>query len=267
MKYLRLLPAALVSLAFLLLCGCQSTEQGTVTSETERNTDTETSLIEDTSQDTETQDDEADVEVEIFQEGGLGISYIVNSPKGTLMIDNGFYNEELEEYLKAIGGVDVLLLTHGHYDHIGGIDDLKQAFPDTEIYISGNDKVLLTDTELNYSSSMSAPVTINSEVQSLSSGTYDFAGYQVEVIPFGGHTAGSNFYYFPEENLLFTGDAVLPESLGPVRATGSIEQMQESAHKLLERSFPDDMRVLCGHNGDTTFQELLQNNSELMENK
>ncbi|CZT57510.1 MBL fold metallo-hydrolase [Solibaculum mannosilyticum] len=264
MKFLVLLP---LSLAVLLLCSCQSTEQGAGASEIERIINTETSLTEDISQDTEMQSDEAYVEIEIFQEGGLGISYIVNSPKGILMIDSGFYNEELEEYLKANGGPDVLLITHGHYDHIGGIDNLKRTFPDTKIFINEKDQPLLEDAELNYSSSMSEPVTISSEVQSLDEGTYQLAGYQVEVISFGGHTAGSNFYYLPEENLLFTGDAILPESLGPVRATGSAEQMQESAHKLLERSFPDDMRVFCGHNGNTTFEKLLKNNSELMENE
>lgn len=264
MKFFFLLP---LSLAVLLLCSCQSKEEKVVAPETEGNRGAETSLVDELPQSEKEQDAETAPEIEIFQESGLGITYIVHSAKGTLMIDNGFYNEELEEYLKVNGGPDVLLITHGHYDHIGGIDNLKQTFPDTEIYINEKDQPLLADTELNYSSSMSEPVTISSEVQSLDEGTYQLAGYQVEVIPFGGHTAGSNFYYLPEENLLFTGDAILPESLGPVRATGSAEQMQESARKLLERSFPDDMRVFCGHNGNTTFENLLKNNSELMENE
>lgn len=241
----------------LLLSGCKQDPKEITESETD-------SIKEEhISEPTEAIISHSYTEPQAFRKGIYGAVYMLHLESGNILIDAGYYDEELDGYLQENGGLEAVLITHGHYDHIGGIDQLKQSFPDAAVYINEQDQKLLTDTELNCSHSMSEPVIVNSETEPLNEGVYEIAGSQVEVIHFGGHTAGSNLYYFPEENVLFTGDAILPESLGPVRPTGSQDIMDESARELIERGFPDDMRVYCGHNGDTTYENLLKFNQGL----
>ncbi len=42
-----------------------------------------------------------------------------------MLIDSGYYDSGIKKYLMEIGGLDAILLTHGHWDHIYGLDSLK----------------------------------------------------------------------------------------------------------------------------------------------
>lgn len=57
--------------------------------------------------------------------------YVVSSDKGNLLIDPGHYDRTLRDCIDQIGGLDAVLLTHGHWDHTYGLDRLKKDYPGT----------------------------------------------------------------------------------------------------------------------------------------
>lgn len=61
--------------------------------------------------------------------------YVVSSDKGNILIDPGHYDDEIRDYIYEIGGLDAILLTHGHWDHTFGLDRLKADFPDAPVYM------------------------------------------------------------------------------------------------------------------------------------
>ena len=63
------------------------------------------------------------------------------------VVDPGGADDELLEYIAASGVKKLsIMLTHGHFDHVGGIADLLEKYPDSRIYIHEADRLYLGDT-------------------------------------------------------------------------------------------------------------------------
>ena len=58
---------------------------------------------------------------------------VVSSAKGVLVIDPGYYDKEGRDYIRSLGRVDAILLTHGHWDHANGLMGLKADFPEAPV--------------------------------------------------------------------------------------------------------------------------------------
>lgn len=170
----------------------------------------------------------------------------------------------MKDSLTSIGGVDAILLTHGHVDHIIGIDDMKKDFPKAQLYIYEKDLPLLTDPKLNVSSGMGLNIVVKTEATPLKEGDNKFGGYDVKVISTPGHTAGSCIYYFPEENILFTGDSIMSSIESPTdRPTGSAEDIANTHKKFVNYGFKDDTIIYSGHFGNTTYSRIIKSNPSL----
>lgn len=78
--------------------------------------------------------------------------------------------------------LDAILLTHGHWDNIYGLDNLKKDFPDVPVYMSEYGYDFLEDPYLNGSSINGFEVYVDSDVNSIPEGELDFNGYNIEVI-------------------------------------------------------------------------------------
>lgn len=85
-----------------------------------------------------------------------GNVYVVHSEKGTILIDLGYYDSRIKKYLMVIGNLDAILLTHGHWDHIYGLDSLKADFPDTPLY-PGHGNVTTYEYVLNHNQAVKKP--------------------------------------------------------------------------------------------------------------
>ena len=145
---------------------------------------------------------------------------------------------------------EAILLTHGHFDHVGAVQDLA-AETDCDVYIAEADLSLppmITNGKLYYTHTCPA------------SGTLNLAGLAIRVLPTPGHTPGSVCLLV--EDTMFSGDTLFQGSCGRTDLPGgSWEQIAASLKTLA--SLPGDYRVLPGHGGETTLDRERQSNPYL----
>ncbi len=176
---------------------------------------------------------------------------IVASEQGNAaVIDPGGEAGRILDYLESNGlTVKKILLTHGHFDHIGGVKALKDA-TDAELCIHEADASMLTDAARNMSAVFGtpyAPVAADRLLRDGDSVALDELCFQVIHTP--GHTPGSVSYLTGET--LFSGDTLFRESIGRTDFPGGdSHEIMESLKKL--RGLPGDYTVLSGHGEKTT---------------
>lgn len=178
-------------------------------------------------------------------------SYIVFDEKTrkAAVIDPGFEGEAIALILKRANlSLEKILLTHGHFDHIGAIAALQDAFPGVEICIHGEDAPMLEDPGKNLSFIGGVSVTAPTADHLLKDGEeIEIGDITLRTIHTPGHSGGSVSYW--SDGLLFGGDTLFYESIGRYDF-GSFEEIQNSLQKLL--TLPDDTKVLPGHGPETT---------------
>lgn len=146
--------------------------------------------------------------------------------------------------------LSVILLTHGHYDHIGSVKALHEAYG-CPIAIHRLDAPKLMDTEGNLSQMIGQPVTQCPATRLLEDGDeIQVGGLRVKVLHVPGHTAGGAAYLC--EDVLFSGDTLFWNSVGRWDFPGGNKRqlMESIGRKLLTLS--EDVQVYPGHFGPTT---------------
>lgn len=146
--------------------------------------------------------------------------------------------------------VAAVLLTHGHFDHIGAAMDLKKEFQ-VPVCVLEQEKVITEDNNLNLSSMFGLPFVIKADRFFQDQEETELAGFKVKVLHTPGHTKGGACYYLPEEKTLFSGDTLFCESIGRTDfPTGSQAELSKSVKGLLN-TLPDDTLVCPGHESMT----------------
>lgn len=177
---------------------------------------------------------------------------INDDTKEVLVIDPGASADQLakkicQEKLTPIA----ILLTHGHFDHAGGAEELAKHF-DIKIYAEEHEKKTLDTPSLNLSGWEGVQKTYHADVFLKNEQEIDLAGFHIRVFHTPGHTVGGCCYYFPYQNVVFSGDTLFCTSVGRTDfPKGSAAQIIRSIkEKLLP--LPDETTVYTGHNDITT---------------
>lgn len=190
--------------------------------------------------------------------------HVLSSEKGNILIDPGHYSEELSRYVESIGGLDAILITHGHWDNIYALDEVTAANPKAEVYIHELDYAFLRDPVLNCSDINGFSLLIDTKPRTFTEGIYTIGGYTFEVIHTPGHTCGSCIFYFAEENVLFGGDTIMAELVGSAKHPTGNEKERENTVKMFKQlKFSNDMKVFSGHGKNTVYSELMKTNKDL----
>lgn len=155
-----------------------------------------------------------------------------------------------------------ILLTHGHFDHILGVKEMREV-SGAQVYALEDEKPLLTDAKINLSGQTGRSCTVEADRYVRDGEEITLAGMTCRVIATPGHTAGGCCYYFEEAGFLISGDTLFQESVGRTDfPTGSMGTLVRSIRdKLLV--LPEDTKVYPGHGDNTTIGHEKKYNSFL----
>ena len=156
-----------------------------------------------------------------------------------LVIDPGYEPEQILHTVNSLGKtVAAILLTHGHFDHVGGVREIF-AQTDCDIYLCSADCVMpeqMTAGPLCYTNSYGEGDIL------------EIAGLTIRVLHTPGHTPGSVCLLC--ENALFAGDTLFAGSCGRTDLPGgSWEELAKSLSRL--KTLEGDYTVYPGH-GEAT---------------
>lgn len=173
--------------------------------------------------------------------------------KETIIVDpSGEYPKILNSLSKRGLTPVGILLTHGHFDHILAVDELRERFQ-IPVYAGIHEREVLQNPTLNLSDSFTnQPITLEADHYLEDGSEITLAGYQIQGIEVPGHTIGGMCYYFKEESILFSGDTLFCESVGRSDFPGGDGRALYLGIKNRLLVLPDDTRVFPGHMDDTT---------------
>lgn len=181
--------------------------------------------------------------------------YIDSHSKSGFLIDPGAQAGLIYDTIKRNGWtIEKILLTHGHFDHMGAAELLREKLV-APIYIYPQDAPYLTDPYLNLSANSGQPVTVahyeelyDGEIIRLKANS----GFYLKVMHTPGHTPGSVTYWSPEEKAAFVGDLLYQHGPGLTDFPGGNRRVLEESiiNKIL--TLPDDTMLLSGHSSPIT---------------
>ena len=152
-----------------------------------------------------------------------------------------------------------ILLTHGHYDHIMAVEELRKEYG-IPVIAHEEEKQILENPKGNLSTMIGMPFTVKADRFVKDEELLVTAGFSIRVLHTPGHTIGGCCYYLADENLLFSGDTLFWESVGRTDfPTGSMSALVRSIKEKL-MVLPESTRVYPGHMGSTSIENEKQNN-------
>lgn len=178
----------------------------------------------------------------VYQENAYVI--VDDATRDALIIDPGDEGESLVRYLESLKiNLKAILLTHGHVDHVGAVDAVKDAFS-VPVYISEIDMKFIEQRKMAFGKMKRADFFLKEGDE------FIFAGKKVQIIETPGHSRGSLSYYM--DGLLFSGDVLFQNSVGRTDLPGG--NMEELLYSIKEKlmKLPGETRVFPGHGPETT---------------
>lgn len=169
-----------------------------------------------------------------------------------LLVDPADQAGHIFDKIKEMQATPVgILLTHGHYDHILAVEEVKREYG-IPVYASAEEAATLEQPMVNLSGFQGRACSVKADILLKDLQVFQAAGFSVQMIDTPGHTSGSCCYYLKEEGVLFSGDTLFHTSVGRTDLPGgSTAQIVKSLHRLLD-ALPEDTEVYPGHDVSTT---------------
>ena len=184
-------------------------------------------------------------------------SFLLEKDGKALLVDPGFSTvHEWNEVRRSLIDYDLeligILLTHGHLDHIMGVDRVLSVY---KVPVHRHPESQPTIDRYPESSAMfgfpQPPVAFQG-IDLMPSDGLRYGPFSMEARFTPGHAPGHLSFYFPNEGLLLSGDALFKESIGRTDLPGGDYALLQHSIQTQLLTLPDDTVVYSGHGPKTT---------------
>ena len=195
-------------------------------------------------------------------------TYIIfdEKSKEAVLVETSGDAQKIKNEIDNLGAnLKYILLTHGHFDHVFALSDLKKFYPDVKAYLNKEDERLLEHISAQCAHFGIAGIEVPKIDEFIDENTkLSFAGVQIKPIHTPGHTKGSMCYLI--ENELFSGDTLFFEEIGRCDLPGG--DFREIEKSIREKLFVLDKNIVVhpGHAHDTTIAHEIKYNAYFGEN-
>lgn len=170
---------------------------------------------------------------------------LIADSKGIIFDPSADNGNNVDRILKKCEGIDIeaIVLTHGHIDHISGVEPLLEHF-EVPVYIHQTEVEYLLNNNLNLASQVQPDFTWNTKTEPLDEGQVKIGSFEFNVVLTPGHTPGSVSLFY--QDAVFSGDVLFKMSMGRTDLPGgSNQQMRQTLDYFL--NLEEDYTVYCGH--------------------
>jgi glyoxylase-like metal-dependent hydrolase (beta-lactamase superfamily II) len=188
--------------------------------------------------------------------------HLVEGPGGWVVVDPGIGPDDvIRRVADSQKPCAAVLITHAHFDHIGGVDALRDRFDGVEVIAPSSSKEMFSDANLNFSVLVGMTMEIAGPDRTVDPGDVLAAGgLDWQVLDVAGHSPDGTAYYCASLEAVFTGDSLMAGTIGRTDLPGShhahlVEAIQRNLYTLPART-----RVYSGHGPASTIEAELRDN-------
>jgi len=158
--------------------------------------------------------------------------------------------------------LEMILLTHSHYDHIGAVEELIDNYPSTCLACHPVCGERITDPIKNFSAPiMGVGQRVRAPGRTIANDeVFIAAGVDLRAIHVPGHAPGHLVYHAPGLSALFAGDTIFAGSIGRTDLPQGDHKLLVCGLRELLGSLPADTRIYPGHGHTTTVGDELKSN-------
>ncbi len=191
--------------------------------------------------------------------------YFDETTKVGIVVDPGGAEEDIINFIKEENlDIQGILLTHGHFDHIMGVEKIKE-FTKCKVYAHKEEQSILEDPKYNFSAEMgNRGIIVEADVFLEDGDIIGFKSFKMKTIFTPGHTKGGVCYLDESNEVMFTGDTLFRLTHG--RTDFPTGNAKDLGHSIFEKLFKleDEVKVFPGHMSDTTIGNEKANNKAVL---